>query len=220
MYRICDNSPIFLFDILGNSIFHISEKNNFKYEFKEPFFAYNGAGEIFLLPEILYSLYVFNRKSAFSYDAHIILDNDSALKRSFRYSIIEACKYIYNNPLKMHRYIYVSHDDVISTESTMLQYVLGRYIFKVRVNVMYNQRNNKAEKPYLIKALLHIEDFYDFDLREGEDIRNAFCAVFGSVHLDFECSNNSEGFPTVGERLYEIYLDRLNNLEPSDIKYM
>jgi len=120
----------------------------------------------------------------------------------------------------MHRHIYISHDDVISTNNMLLQYVLGRYIFKVRVNVMYNQRKNKVEKPYLIKALLHIEDFYDFDLKEGENIRNAFCAVFGSVHLDFECSNNSEGFPTVGERLYEIYLDRLNNLETSDIKFM
>jgi len=100
LYRICDNSPIFLFDILGNLRYHISDKNNSEYEFKEPFFAYNGAGEIFLLPELLYSLYVFNRKSAFCYDAHIILDNDSALMSEFKYSILEACEYIYNNPLK------------------------------------------------------------------------------------------------------------------------
>ena len=119
-YKLCLNSPIVSYDSLGRLRFSFSYTNNFKINFEEPHFSYNDAA-VYVLPSYLYSRYVLSISSIFSYDAHIIYNNDSNLKDELHYAISEAIDKIRNNQLELARDIYVSHDGVMETKNNTIK---------------------------------------------------------------------------------------------------
>lgn len=126
----------------------------------------------------LYDDYVEGRTWTFSYDAHIIYDSDSNLRGTLHHAISETIDRIRNNQLELYRDIYVSSNVATDPYARTTRYSLGRYFFKAKINVSYNQHKNREQFPYLVKILLHIDDRYDFDLKKDFSksgiVRNLF----------------------------------------------